>query len=188
VSAKRTWTHRELVEDLARSRIGTGEAVVTEMGLGARYISTGGFVDVASFRLSWTNGRLVGWEVKVSRADFLADVRAGKWARYTVYFDRFFFAAPVGLLKKGEIPKGCGLIVRGAQSWTTTKASRMQRPDPDKRRHGLHAFLMASHPGPWAQPTTIANRIYYEKQREVRAAARATGRDTAHLLAAGWQA
>lgn len=179
------WTHTALVEDLARSRIGIGEAVVTEMGLGLRYIHAGGFVDVASFRLSWTHGRLVGWEVKVSRADFRADVRARKWERYVKYFDRFFFAAPVGMLKRDEIPEGCGLAVRGSASWSTIKASRLPRRSPEDRRHALHALLMALHPGPWKNGAHKAARLRYEYRERIRQEGRDEGRRLAQDIATG---
>lgn len=48
-------------------------------------------------------------EVKVSRADFLSDVRSEKWRQYTSFSCRVFFAAPKGLIDPSELPPGPGL-------------------------------------------------------------------------------
>lgn len=176
------WTHKALVEDLLRSRLGIGEAVVTEMGLGA--FSSGGFVDVASFRLSWKQPCMKGWEVKVTRRNYLDDLQAQKWKRYLPYLDRFYFAAPLGLLKKGEIPEGAGLIVRGETGWHAVKASALPERDWPARAHGFHAFLMALHPGPWTEdPFTKATKVRYELLEQRRREVRRLGRETAFLVA-----
>lgn len=49
-------------------------------------------------------------EVKVSRADFWADVKAEKWRKYQPFCSHFFFVAPVGMVTKDEVPKEAGLI------------------------------------------------------------------------------
>jgi hypothetical protein len=48
-------------------------------------------------------------EVKVSRADFLSDIRSAKWRQYTEFSCRVFFAAPRGLIDPIELPKETGL-------------------------------------------------------------------------------
>jgi hypothetical protein len=48
-------------------------------------------------------------EIKISRADFLRDVRSGKWKSYTRFSSRVFFAAPIGLIQPSEVPDGAGL-------------------------------------------------------------------------------
>lgn len=48
-------------------------------------------------------------EVKVSRADFLSDVRSAKWRQYVHFSCRVFFAAPKGLIKLTELPTETGL-------------------------------------------------------------------------------
>lgn len=42
-----------------------------------------------------------GFEIKVSRSDFLKD---DKWQTYLRYFNRFFFVTPPGLIKPDELP------------------------------------------------------------------------------------
>lgn len=51
-------------------------------------------------------------EVKVSRADFLADIaQPGKRAGYAHLAEVLYYAAPAGLIAAEEVPEGCGLIV-----------------------------------------------------------------------------
>ncbi len=51
------------------------------------------------------------YEVKVSRSDFLAEIRnPSKWKQALLLSNLFYFAAPVGLIKPGELPPEAGLI------------------------------------------------------------------------------
>ncbi|MEE8111153.1 MAG: hypothetical protein V3T54_00315 [Acidobacteriota bacterium] len=53
----------------------------------------------------------IAYEVKVSRGDFLREIKK-PWKRKAAMrlSNMFFFAAPLGLLKAREIPEGCGLL------------------------------------------------------------------------------
>ncbi|MEY8174911.1 hypothetical protein [Burkholderia multivorans] len=54
-------------------------------------------------------------EVKVSRADFLADVAlAEKRAGYGKVAEVMYYAAPAGLIDVAEVPSECGLVVGAA--------------------------------------------------------------------------
>jgi len=48
-----------------------------------------------------------GFEFKVSRGDFLQDK---KWHKYLKYCNTFAFVCPPGIIKKGEVEKGIGLV------------------------------------------------------------------------------
>lgn len=48
-----------------------------------------------------------GFEFKVNRSDFLRD---NKWRKYVKYCNTFSFICPPGIIKKGEIDKGIGLV------------------------------------------------------------------------------
>lgn len=56
---------------------------------------------------SYTKPCIVGYEIKVSRSDFLGD---NKWHLYLQYCNEFFFVVPKGLIRKDELPEGVGLI------------------------------------------------------------------------------
>lgn len=56
---------------------------------------------------SYTQPNIIGYEIKVSRSDFLQDA---KWHLYLQYCNEFFFVVPKGLVKKDELPDNVGLI------------------------------------------------------------------------------
>lgn len=56
---------------------------------------------------SWAHPALIGYEVKVSRGDFLQD---NKWPQYLDCCQLFYFVAPAGVIKEGEIPEQAGLL------------------------------------------------------------------------------
>lgn len=142
--------HDELQRDLARSRIGVGEAVVEKLSLGPW--GAAGQMDVWTMRLSRSKPRPTCYEVKVSRADFLADVRASKHRRYEPFVERCYFAAPSGMVDKREVPEGWGLIVRGDNGWHSLKAPRRLTIDPGRWRGLMMAVVLSLHPGPWQEP------------------------------------
>lgn len=57
------------------------------------------------------------FELKVARADFLADVRSSKWETYR-RAGPVFFAAPERLISLDEVPHGAGLVVHTPQGWS----------------------------------------------------------------------
>lgn len=55
---------------------------------------------------SWTNPKVIIYEIKVSRGDFLQD---NKWHLYLQYCHEFYFIVPSGMVKKTELPDNVGL-------------------------------------------------------------------------------
>lgn len=92
-------------------------AVFTELALGGSY-SDQGRLDVVSYIAArgYTIHLLRGYEVKATRSDFLADIRAGKWRQYLPYVHRLYFAFPEGVAQPGEVPIECGVLVRSERS------------------------------------------------------------------------
>lgn len=57
------------------------------------------------------NFERIAYEVKVSRSDFLSEIRNPDKRRQALELsNRFYFVTPKGLLKKEEIPGECGLM------------------------------------------------------------------------------
>lgn len=56
---------------------------------------------------SYTKPNIIGYEIKVSRNDFLQD---NKWHLYLQYCNEFYFVVPKGRVKKDELPDHVGLI------------------------------------------------------------------------------
>jgi len=61
--------------------------------------------------------RTTTYEIKVSRADFLADIRKDKWHSYKAFSSYIYFACPEGLIEFEDVPKGCGLMWRTERGW-----------------------------------------------------------------------
>ena len=64
-------------------------------------------MDGWAMKKSWSNPHTYGYEIKVSRADFLND---DKWHGYLPYCNFFSFVCPTGLIKPEELPKDVGVI------------------------------------------------------------------------------
>lgn len=79
--------------------------------------------DVLAIRAVHNHGhhKPTTFEVKVSVADFRADVRAEKWKKYFRFSSRVVFAVPEGLIDESEIPEGAGLIVRRSTGYGTKR-------------------------------------------------------------------
>ena len=56
---------------------------------------------------SWTHPKIVGYEIKVSRSDFLRD---NKFYLYMPYVHELYFVVPTGLIDRNELPNEIGLI------------------------------------------------------------------------------
>lgn len=88
------------------------------LGSGYRGIS-GSRLDFYALATAPSAGcRAVAYEIKVSRSDFLRDVKAPlkqKGAR--LYSNEFYYATPRGLVKPEEIPDWAGLIECWSDTW-----------------------------------------------------------------------
>lgn len=82
---------------------------------------------------------LVGYEIKVSRSDFTAELREpAKTARSAAFCSAFYFACPAGLIEPKEVPDPYGLMVVQPSGRTRiVKQSRLERPEPTWNLVGL---------------------------------------------------
>lgn len=64
-------------------------------------------MDAWAMKRSWTNPLSIGYEIKVSRQDFINDQ---KWHGYLNYCNEFYFVCPSGLIDKAELPPEVGLL------------------------------------------------------------------------------
>lgn len=64
-------------------------------------------IDALAIKMSWTNFTITGYEVKVSRSDFLRDE---KWRAYLPMCNQLYFAVAPGVCDVSEIPDVCGLV------------------------------------------------------------------------------
>ncbi|MCA8160581.1 hypothetical protein [Burkholderia cepacia] len=118
------WNHDDLARDLAAHLRGASDRLVwTDMQLGPAGSPR---PDVYTVPCSFARFQPVAYECKISVADFRRDVTAGKWTSYLRFAAGVIFAAPAGLLKKEDIPAGCGLIVRGPDGWRSLKGPTLK--------------------------------------------------------------
>lgn len=120
-----TVTSYEIKEALAKKH--RGEFFLTECKNGPTGVATGQLLqfDAVAIYKSWTNPQIRGYEVKVSRSDFLRDA---KYPRYLPYFHEFYFVTPQGMVKREEIDEGIGLMWYNPETGTiTTKKKAIYR-------------------------------------------------------------
>lgn len=79
--------------------------------------------DVIIIKPSYTRFCVSIFEIKISRSDFLSDIRSGKWMGYLKHCHRFYFAVAQGVAKKEDIPEEAGLIIRGPNGWQVQKGA-----------------------------------------------------------------
>lgn len=125
-------THEELVQSLVADQSGYGRIVWSQQRMGSWWLEGGTPVpDVMVMRCSYTRPDCTIFEVKTSRADFQGDVRRGKWKSYLPMCSRLLFAAPAGVIRREDLPEGCGLATWTAQKGWHISVAGARRPDPD---------------------------------------------------------
>lgn len=106
------------------------------------------FPDVLSISRSYPHAKAHDvriYEVKVSRADFRADVTTGKYRKYLQYAHRVLFAVPSGMVSADEIPADAGLLEydeRGP-AWRTVKLGPKSRTRFEWPIHAWFALLLS---------------------------------------------
>ncbi len=84
------------------------DILVTECKTGPTIFADGHFkLDAWRMARSWKNQCYIGFEIKVSRSDFLND---DKWRNYLPYCNAFYFVCPPGIIQIDELPPEVGLM------------------------------------------------------------------------------
>lgn len=123
--AETTWAHDALMMDLAgHLRRGSDRMVWTDMQLGP---SGSPRPDVYTIDKSYSRPQPTAFEIKVSRSDLRSDTTSGKWQSYLRYAGSVTFAVPEGLCTPADIPTGCGMIVRKAETWRYARRPTVQQ-------------------------------------------------------------
>lgn len=118
------WKHDDLANDLAAHLRGYARPAMiwTDMQLGPAGSAR---PDVYSIEPTYSRFLAVAYEVKISRSDFLSDVTSGKALRYLEFAGSLVYATPKGMVRKDEIPDGCGLIERSGTGWRYAKKPKV---------------------------------------------------------------
>lgn len=115
----------ELLATRHRKDIFVSECCAGPMGRGVLRM------DALALKRSWTSPLVWGYEVKVTRADFLKDT---KWTGYLAFCNAFSFVAPAGVIDAAELPPEAGLIVPSknlTRLYTKKKAPERQVEIPE---------------------------------------------------------
>ncbi len=174
---QRQLSGRELAEDLASHLQNDLWMTWTEIPLGPVGMPR---ADVVAVLKSFSQVRFNIYEIKISRSDFLHDANSGKYTKYLQYCTQFYFACYKDLIKKDEVPVGCGLILKGENGWRTAKAARRNdfKPSVDL----LLKLLMKGYENYLVQAREL-DRERLTKNADLRGHARRLGIKVAYELA-----
>ncbi len=118
-----------------------GDVFIAECKNGSTHMANHLRLDAWAMPKSWAPWTTIGYEVKVSRADFERDQ---KWPSYVAYCHQFSIVCPGGLIKVQDLPTGVGLLwvsANGERLHTKLRAERHE-PDPVKLCQLLSYALM----------------------------------------------
>lgn len=93
-------------------------------------------IDAVAIKKTWSPRTVIGYEIKISRQDFLND------QKHPIYMENcniFYFVTPKGIIKDGELPKGAGHMIYNPETCklrTIKKAPYRKQPiNPDVLLH-----------------------------------------------------
>jgi len=100
--------------------------------------------------LPYTGMKRVCYEVKVSRGDFLAELKHPLKRRIGMrYSNEFYFVTPGGLVKPEEIPPECGLIEAGRATLEEWRAHIVRQAGFFYYEPVAAEYCMITVPAPW---------------------------------------
>lgn len=147
-------THDELANNLAVHLMNDNRMVWEDIPTGKVHSVR---PDVLTIEKSYSSPNPISYEIKVSVSDFRSDVTKAKWKAYLDFSYGVVFAAPKGLIKKSDIPNGCGLMLFNGQSWHTVKKPTLH---PNKLNDELLLKLLISGSQRETQKSIIKNRDF----------------------------
>ncbi|HUT55112.1 MAG TPA: MmcB family DNA repair protein [bacterium] len=107
------------------------DVFVPECKDGPTWIGSHLRLDAWAMKRSWAQPCTYGYEIKVSRSDFLRD---DKWPEYLMYCNQFYLACPPGLIAVEELPADVGLLYAsrtGTRLYMKRKAPHRQVEIPE---------------------------------------------------------
>lgn len=135
------WTHNALEADLAENQRAAGRMVFRDQLMGPAGSCR---PDILAINKSYKKWNPMVYEIKISKSDFLSDVKSGKWMQYLDFACGVTFAVPAGLVNKTEVPEQAGLIVRHDEVWRHAKRPTL-RPFESFDLYTWIALLMSAH-------------------------------------------
>ena len=101
---------------------------LTEVKSGSTWLTSVGdmkILDGLAIRKSWTSPCFTGYEIKISRSDFLRDA---KFYTYEELCNCLYIVCPKGMIERTELPESVGLMYYDPEKKTiTTKKKAIYR-------------------------------------------------------------
>ncbi len=124
MASKKAGPKRTTAEDITRllREKHSGDIFVPECNTGSAWKGNIRRLDAWVMKRTWSPPTFIGYEVKVSRNDFLNDE---KWREYLTTCNQFSWVCPYGLIKPEEVGDGVGLMYvskNGNRLYTKIKA------------------------------------------------------------------
>lgn len=111
-------------------------------------------LDAWAMRKSWVNFSTLGYEIKVSRSDWMRDQ---KWESYRGLVHELYLVAPKGLIQVDELPAGVGLIeVVGSKRLVTRRKAVWEEIPPPEDLYKYVLMCRAKIQRTWVDPTSNA--------------------------------
>lgn len=134
-------TEAEILKTLYHAHRNTGKQFFSHVKTGSSWVRKGHLhiLDGLGVKPSWTRPEYHGYEIKVSRGDFLRD---DKYVHYLPYCTAFSFVVPRDMVKKTEIAENVGLIYYQENGLLrTVKKAPILVPEPELLRELLRYLV-----------------------------------------------
>lgn len=151
--SEKKWTAREMKEAIAKRH--REDLFFTEVKDGpTQIVNHHSKIDALAMKISWTNFTITGYEVKVSRSDFLRDE---KWRAYLPMCNQLYFAVAPGVCDPAEVPEVCGVVaVNSKGGLRTIRKAPWRDIEPPVE---MFMYLMFTYIGPFYRRDAETPRV-----------------------------
>jgi hypothetical protein len=133
---------------------------------GAWHMNNCQIIDMWCMAKSWAHPRTIGFEIKVSRNDFLRDI---KWREYLNYCTEFYFVAPPDIIAPDELPPEAGLMITSKNVKMLVTKKKAPMIDVDIPESIYRYILMWRAKITDEDQTPVSNSEYWKEWLETKA-------------------
>ncbi|MBU2701127.1 hypothetical protein Ga0466249_002238 [Sporomusaceae bacterium BoRhaA] len=159
-------TESDIIKYLYAWHCKRGELFFPHVKTGSSWLYKGRqlrILDGLAIKISWTSPEFTGYEIKISRSDFLRDKKHNE---YLPYCTGFSFVCPDKMIKKDEIEENIGLIyVKEDGSLRTAKKAPRLTPDVNTQNYLLRYLVYYRSGSNREQIMAAANQVSRERRR-----------------------
>ncbi len=140
-------------------------------------------LDGWAMKKSWASPMVSGYEIKVSRGDFLADT---KYLEYAEYCNALYLVAPKGIIEPEELPEGVGYY-QVASTGTRLYCKRKAVPRTDPIPEEIYRYILMARArivSPYEQFNKESKSAFFSSWLEARKVDRELGARVSKTLSA----